>query len=160
SGVSRVASIRTIVVFPAPFGPSRASTRPVSAVRSIPASASVPPNDLRTPSTSMIESLLVLMSSFLVVTGDFHRQGRIAASGCDRGRGPSRSWRALRPLGESTSVREEAVMIVVTGATGNVGRKLVAGLAADGLAVRALTRDPAAARVPPGIEAARFDAAM
>jgi uncharacterized protein YbjT (DUF2867 family) len=39
-------------------------------------------------------------------------------------------------------------MIVVTGATGNVGRNLVAGLAAEGLAVRALTRDPAAARAP------------
>src|SRR5215831_7544039 len=48
-------------------------------------------------------------------------------------------------------------MIVVTGATGNVGRNLVAGLAADGLAVRALTRDPATARVPPGAEAVRFD---
>ena len=51
-------------------------------------------------------------------------------------------------------------MIVVTGATGNVGRNLVAGLAADGLAVRALTRDPAAARVPPGVEAVRFDWTM
>ena len=51
-------------------------------------------------------------------------------------------------------------MIVVTGATGNVGRNLVAGLTAGGLAVRALTRDPAAARVPPGVEAVRFDWTM
>ena len=48
-------------------------------------------------------------------------------------------------------------MIVVTGATGHVGRNLVAGLAAEGLAVRALTRDPATARVPAGAEAVRFD---
>ena len=35
--------------------------------------------------------------------------------------------------------------ILVTGATGNVGRPLVAGLLADGARVRALTRDLAAA---------------
>lgn len=47
-------------------------------------------------------------------------------------------------------------MIVVTGATGNVGRALVAQLAADQVPVRALTRDPARARVPAGAEVARF----
>ena len=41
--------------------------------------------------------------------------------------------------------------ILVTGATGNVGRPLVAGLLADGAQVRALTRDPAAAGFPPGV---------
>ncbi len=41
--------------------------------------------------------------------------------------------------------------ILVTGATGNVGRPLVAGLLADGARVRALTRDPAAAGFPPGV---------
>ena len=39
--------------------------------------------------------------------------------------------------------------ILVTGATGNVGRPLVAGLLADGARVRALTRDPAAAGFRP-----------
>ncbi|WP_157872447.1 NmrA family NAD(P)-binding protein, partial [Streptomyces silaceus] len=34
-------------------------------------------------------------------------------------------------------------MIVVTGATGNVGRALVGRLTAAGTPVRALTRDPA-----------------
>jgi uncharacterized protein YbjT (DUF2867 family) len=41
--------------------------------------------------------------------------------------------------------------ILVTGATGNVGRPLVAGLLADRARVRALTRDPAAAGFPPGV---------
>ncbi len=41
--------------------------------------------------------------------------------------------------------------ILVTGATGNVGRPLVAGLLADGARVRALTRDPATAGFPPGV---------
>jgi len=41
--------------------------------------------------------------------------------------------------------------ILVTGATGNVGRPLVAGLLADGARVRALTRDLAAADFPPGV---------
>lgn len=47
--------------------------------------------------------------------------------------------------------------ILVTGATGNVGRPLVAGLLADGARVRALTRDPAAASFPPGVAAAGGD---
>src|SRR5207248_2268601 len=41
--------------------------------------------------------------------------------------------------------------ILVTGATGNVGRPLVAGLLADGARVRALTRSPAAAGFPTGV---------
>jgi uncharacterized protein YbjT (DUF2867 family) len=41
--------------------------------------------------------------------------------------------------------------IVVTGATGNVGRPLVAGLLAEGARVRALTRNPAAASFRPGV---------
>jgi len=47
--------------------------------------------------------------------------------------------------------------ILVTGATGNVGRPLVAGLLADGARVRALTRDPAAADLPPGVAVAGGD---
>ena len=39
--------------------------------------------------------------------------------------------------------------ILVTGATGNVGRPLIASLLTDGASVRALTRDPAAADLPP-----------
>jgi uncharacterized protein YbjT (DUF2867 family) len=50
-------------------------------------------------------------------------------------------------------------MILVTGATGKVGRHLVAGLLAAGAPVRALTRDPAAANLPAGAELVRFDPA-
>ena len=42
--------------------------------------------------------------------------------------------------------------ILVTGATGNVGRPLVNLLAAAGAHVRAVTRDPASARFPAGVE--------
>ncbi len=42
--------------------------------------------------------------------------------------------------------------ILVTGATGNVGRPLVNLLAAAGARVRAVTRDPASARFPAGVE--------
>jgi uncharacterized protein YbjT (DUF2867 family) len=51
----------------------------------------------------------------------------------------------------------DSIMILVTGATGKVGRPLVAGLLARGARVRALTRDPAAAGLPAGAEAAPFD---
>lgn len=47
-------------------------------------------------------------------------------------------------------------MIVVTGATGNVGRALVDRLVAAGRPVRALTRDPQRAGLPAGAEVVRF----
>ncbi|MFF3745330.1 SDR family oxidoreductase [Streptomyces kronopolitis] len=50
-----------------------------------------------------------------------------------------------------------APVIVVTGATGNIGRRLVDRLLADGAAVRALTRDPARAALPAGAETVRAD---
>ncbi|MEB3980902.1 NAD(P)H-binding protein [Mycobacterium sp. 663a-19] len=45
--------------------------------------------------------------------------------------------------------------ILVTGATGNVGRPLVAELAAAGARVRAVTRSPGTAAFPPSVEAVR-----
>ncbi|MGX1973740.1 SDR family oxidoreductase [Streptomyces kronopolitis] len=52
---------------------------------------------------------------------------------------------------------ESAPVVVVTGATGNIGRRLVDRLLADGAAVRALTRDPARAALPAGAETVRAD---
>ncbi|WP_143667991.1 SDR family oxidoreductase, partial [Streptomyces carpinensis] len=49
-------------------------------------------------------------------------------------------------------------MIVVTGATGNVGRALVDRLLAADRPVRALTRDPRRAALPEGAEVVRFRA--
>jgi uncharacterized protein (TIGR01777 family) len=46
---------------------------------------------------------------------------------------------------------------VVTGATGLVGRRLVRRLLATGWAVRAVTRTPANARLPAGVEAVDWD---
>lgn len=48
-------------------------------------------------------------------------------------------------------------MILVTGATGNVGRALGAQLAAEGKSVRVTSRDPASATFPAGVEAVRAD---
>ncbi|MFK8848336.1 NAD(P)H-binding protein [Streptomyces sp. Ac-502] len=48
-------------------------------------------------------------------------------------------------------------MIVVTGATGNIGRSLVGRLLAEGASVRALTRDPERAGLPAGAETVRAD---
>ncbi|MGW2703095.1 NAD(P)H-binding protein [Streptomyces sp. NPDC001340] len=48
-------------------------------------------------------------------------------------------------------------MILVTGATGTIGSDVVRQLAARGEKVRALTRDPARARVPAGVEVVRGD---
>ncbi|WP_326825951.1 SDR family oxidoreductase [Streptosporangium sp. NBC_01756] len=50
-------------------------------------------------------------------------------------------------------------MILVTGATGNVGRQAVSQLLDAGADVRALTRDPASAALPEGVEAVRGDLA-
>lgn len=46
-------------------------------------------------------------------------------------------------------------MILVTGATGNIGRHVVSELIRAGAEVRALTRDPATARLPGGVQVAR-----
>nr|WP_037903819.1 SDR family oxidoreductase [Streptomyces sp. SID5470] len=46
-------------------------------------------------------------------------------------------------------------MILVTGATGTIGGEVVRQLVARGEKVRALTRDPEKAELPPGVEAAR-----
>ncbi|MFF1375359.1 NAD(P)H-binding protein [Streptomyces sp. NPDC058308] len=48
-------------------------------------------------------------------------------------------------------------MIVVTGATGNVGSALVSQLLAEGASVRALTRDPERAALPAAADVARLD---
>ncbi|MDT5110107.1 MAG: hypothetical protein QOE20_1997, partial [Mycobacterium sp.] len=48
--------------------------------------------------------------------------------------------------------------VVVTGATGNVGRPLVTELAEAGIDVRAVTRNPATADFPSSIET--FDSAV
>jgi uncharacterized protein YbjT (DUF2867 family) len=47
--------------------------------------------------------------------------------------------------------------ILVTGAAGNVGRPLIDALLAEGARVRALTRDPAAAGLPPQVEVSGGD---
>ncbi|HUY47018.1 MAG TPA: NAD(P)H-binding protein [Streptosporangiaceae bacterium] len=49
--------------------------------------------------------------------------------------------------------------ILATGARGNVGRLVAGQLAGSGAHVRALTRNPAAARFPGGVEAAEGDLA-
>lgn len=48
-------------------------------------------------------------------------------------------------------------MILVTGATGNIGRRVVEGLVGAGQRVRAMTRDPRAARLPRGVEVVSGD---
>lgn len=48
-------------------------------------------------------------------------------------------------------------MIVVTGATGNVGGEVVAALSARGQEVRAVVRDPQRATVPTGVEVVQGD---
>jgi uncharacterized protein YbjT (DUF2867 family) len=48
-------------------------------------------------------------------------------------------------------------VILVTGATGHVGRELVDQLSAAGEQVRAVSRDPARAELPPAVEVVRAD---
>ncbi|WP_280301770.1 NAD(P)H-binding protein [Nocardia neocaledoniensis] len=48
-------------------------------------------------------------------------------------------------------------MILITGATGTIGSALVSRLLADGVPVRAATRDPAAASFPTGVDVVRVD---
>ena len=50
--------------------------------------------------------------------------------------------------------------ILVTGATGNVGRQVVAQLSATGCQIRALSRNPQSANLPKDVEVARGDLAV
>lgn len=50
-----------------------------------------------------------------------------------------------------------SMTVLVTGATGNVGRHVVSGLLSAGVAVRALTRDPASAGFPADVEVVEGD---
>jgi uncharacterized protein YbjT (DUF2867 family) len=57
---------------------------------------------------------------------------------------------------KSTDTKETTMTIVVTGATGNVGRPLVSELAAAGVRVRAVSRTPETAGFPDGVETVSF----
>ena len=59
SGRSSVVRMRTAVVLPAPLGPSRPSTVPVGARRSIPSRAHTSPKDLRSPLVSIAQSAAI-----------------------------------------------------------------------------------------------------
>jgi nucleoside-diphosphate-sugar epimerase len=50
--------------------------------------------------------------------------------------------------------------ILVTGATGNVGRQVVAQLSATGCRIRALSRHPQSANLPHNVEVVRGDLAV
>src|SRR5829696_1444424 len=63
-----------------------------------------------------------------------------------------RSGRRSEPLPTEEYPNERLVMILVTGATGNIGREVVNLLLEDGQKVRAVTRDPATAALPDGAE--------
>jgi uncharacterized protein YbjT (DUF2867 family) len=56
-------------------------------------------------------------------------------------------------------VVKEIIVIVVTGATGTVGRQVVTQLRERDLPVRAVTRDPASAKLPAGAQVMRGDLA-
>ena len=62
---------------------------------------------------------------------------------------------ASPPAGGETAMNQPTVLI--TGATGDIGRPLVDALLAEGARVRALTRDPAAADLPPQVEVSGGD---
>jgi uncharacterized protein YbjT (DUF2867 family) len=57
----------------------------------------------------------------------------------------------------SQSSKEESVRVLVTGATGHVGRVVVEQLVAAGVRVRAMTRSPQQAHFPEGVETVAGD---
>src|SRR4030095_7860649 len=76
-GRSRVATVRTKVVLPAPLGPSTARIWPGSAPRSSPSRAAVLPNRWRRRVASIVGGMLFLTSWLLgwLLGGDLHVGG-------------------------------------------------------------------------------------
>jgi NAD(P)-dependent dehydrogenase (short-subunit alcohol dehydrogenase family) len=64
---------------------------------------------------------------------------------------------ADRSTWHRVDLTEGLAMILVTGATGTVGRPLIELLASEGVKVRAVTHNPQAAGLPAGIEIAGGD---
>src|SRR5437588_12180113 len=60
-------------------------------------------------------------------------------------------------MGRTVQAVKGELMFLITGATGNIGGKLVQLLSERGHPVRALVRDPARARFPAGVEAVVAD---
>src|SRR5215470_11845845 len=58
SAFINVVSTFTVVVFPAPFGPSREKTVPAGTSRSMPSSTVLSPNAFRSPETAIAEFLM------------------------------------------------------------------------------------------------------
>src|SRR4051812_10283672 len=76
--------------------------------------------------------------------------GRTSAS-----RATTSSGSSHLPIVRCSAGRTVVVMILVTGATGTIGSEVVRQLVARGEKVRALTRDPERAELPPGVEVVR-----
>jgi uncharacterized protein YbjT (DUF2867 family) len=66
---------------------------------------------------------------------------------------------ADRSTWHRVDLTEGLAMILVTGATGTVGRPLIELLASEGVKVRAVTHNPQAAGLPAGVEIAEGDPA-
>jgi uncharacterized protein YbjT (DUF2867 family) len=73
--------------------------------------------------------------------------------------GTGRTLMSAIDHGDSKSVHSKPVhrVILVTGATGNVGRPVVTQLLRTGAVVRALARDPTSAGLPGGVDVVRGD---
>ena len=65
-----------------------------------------------------------------------------------------------RPLWHRVDLTERHAMILVTGATGTIGRPLIDALVSEGAKVRAVTRNPQAAGLPAGVEVVQGDPAQ
>src|SRR5215813_4110809 len=72
---------------------------------------------------------------------------------------PQHSGRSLAIGPEGRWPKEESMRVLVTGATGNVGRIVVEQLVAAGVRVRAMTRRPERARFPEAVEPVAGDLA-
>jgi uncharacterized protein YbjT (DUF2867 family) len=66
-------------------------------------------------------------------------------------------WIAHLVISPTGSIKEFPMTILITGATGNVGRNVVNQLVQRGADVRALVRDPSKANLPAGVEMVQGD---
>jgi hypothetical protein len=99
----------------------------------------------------------LMLATNIVAARDNHCRGVLASVQADAHGRSSAAFGTTTGPDHAASAEERLVMILITGATGTVGRPLIDLLSGGGADVRAVTRSPRTATLPAGVEVVEGD---